>query len=133
MLSKDLDEASTQLLSDIIRFQDKMFAKDPTKAKSKKRYVVGLREVKKFLTVKKVCLLLLAPDIERSEGQGGLNDVIGELLALASSNETPVAFVLNRRRLGKACLRTVPVSCVGVMNHQGSEVQDITLIMRKTA
>ncbi len=43
-----------QLLSDLVRFQDKQHAKDPVKAKARKRYVVGLREIKKFLVVKKV-------------------------------------------------------------------------------
>ena len=33
-----------------------------------------------------------------------------------------VVFALNRYRLGRACLRKVPVSCIGILNYQGSDV-----------
>ena len=68
MRSADLDEAVKALLADLIRFQDNQHAKDPVKAKARRRYVIGLREVKKFLKVKKVQLLIMAPDLERVEG-----------------------------------------------------------------
>merc|ERR1712032_869415 len=35
--------------------------------------------------------------------------------------EVPVIFGMNRRKLGRACLRKVPVSCVAIMNPQGSD------------
>ena len=67
--------------------------------------------------------MLLAPDIERYDG---LSDVVSELMALAAGDDgshvTPVAFVLNRRRLAKATLRKTAISAVGVMNAQGSDV-----------
>ena len=50
-MSKDLDEVFRALMSDLIRFQDKQYAKDQVKAKAKRRYVVGLKEVLKFLKV----------------------------------------------------------------------------------
>ncbi len=53
-LSADLDAIVTQLLRDVVRFQDNAHAKDPVKAKARRRYVIGFREVKKFLVVKKV-------------------------------------------------------------------------------
>jgi len=40
-----------------------VYFKDPVKAKTKRRYVAGLREIKKFLTVKKISALLLAPGL----------------------------------------------------------------------
>ena len=42
-------------------FQDRQYFKDPVKAKTKKRYVAGLREIKKYLIVKKITALLIAP------------------------------------------------------------------------
>ena len=110
------------MMADLVRFQDNLHNKDPIKAKVRKRYVVGLREVKKFLTVNKVTMLVLAPDIEPVKVKGGLNDLIQELIDLARANEIPVVFALNRYKLGKACLRKAAVSCIGVMNYQGSEV-----------
>jgi len=48
-------------MEDLVRFQDRQHAKDPIKAKTKRRYVVGMREIKKFLGIKKIVALLLAP------------------------------------------------------------------------
>ena len=65
-----MDEVCKTLLQDVVRFQDKQFNKDPVKAKARRRYVVGLREVKKFLVVKKVRLVVIAPDLENVDGKG---------------------------------------------------------------
>ena len=56
LLSPALDDSISSLMADLIRFQDKQYAKDPVKAKAKRRFVVGLREAAKFLKVKKVRL-----------------------------------------------------------------------------
>ena len=86
-LSNELDETAKCFIQDLVRFQDRQFAKDPIKAKAKKRYVVGLREIKKFLQVRKISILLLAPDVEPVKVKGGLDDVITELISLAKENE----------------------------------------------
>jgi hypothetical protein len=99
-LSGELDLSVIALIQDLVRFQDRQFAKDPMKAKSKKRYVVGLREIKKFLQVKKITILLLAPDVEPVTAKGGLNDVIAELVQLAKDNE-----VLKKMKIPKNCLK----------------------------
>ena len=61
ILSPELDQLAVQLLDDLVRFQDRQHSKDPIKAKTKRRYVVGMREIKKFLAIKKIDVLLLAP------------------------------------------------------------------------
>ena len=86
-MSNELDGFVKLLMQDIVRFQDRQYAKDPIKAKARKRYVVGLREIKKFLEVKKISLLLLAPDVEPVQIKGGLDDTIAELIQLAKENE----------------------------------------------
>jgi len=121
LLSPDLDTAISQLLTDLVRFQDKQHAKDPIKAKARRRYVVGLREVAKFLKVKKVSCVILAPDIERVETEGGLDDTVTKLIKDSEVQEVNTVFGLNRRKLGKLCLKKVPVSCIGIMNYQGSD------------
>ena len=151
----------------MVRFQDRQHAENPIKAKARRRYVVGLREIKKFMTVKKITMLLLAPDVEQMQSKGGLDDIISELIKLAKENEVsitlfrnkrimldvmlqkitiffdefvfclmkkdirsdlfsysfqiPYIFTLNRWKLGKCCLRKVPISGIGILNHQGSE------------
>ena len=37
------------------------------------------------------------------------------------SFQIPYIFTLNRWKLGKCCLRKVPISGIGILNHQGSE------------
>lgn len=86
-LSAELDACVSLLVKDLVRFQDRQFEKDPIKAKARKRYVVGLREIKKFLQVKKLTILILAPDVEPVQTKGGLDDFISELIALARENE----------------------------------------------
>ena len=68
---------------------------------------------------------MIAPDIERIESAGGLDDAVSRLLEAAGAQEVPVVFGLNRRKLGKLCLKKVPISCIGVMNFQGSDVSII--------
>merc|ERR1719244_1750336 len=80
ILSPEMDTMVSTLMSDLIRFQDKQHAKDPVKAKARKRFVVGLREVAKFLKVKKVKCIVLAPDLERVETEGGLDDAVDKLV-----------------------------------------------------
>ena len=82
-----MDELVNVLVKDLVRFQDRQHAENPIKAKARRRYVVGLREIKKFLQVKKVTMLLLAPDVEPVQSKGGLDDVITELINLAQENE----------------------------------------------
>ena len=123
ILSPDLDALIGNLMADLTRFQDNQHAKDPVKAKARRRYAVGLREALKFVKVHKVCSLLIAPDLEAVEARGGLDDTVGALIRESSKQgqEVPVIFGMNRRKLGRACLRKVPVSCVAIMNPQGSD------------
>jgi len=120
-LSPELDKVVSNLMIDLVRFQDKQHEKDPVKAKARRRYVVGLREVKKFMKVKKVSCLIIAPDMEKVATEGGLDDCVSNLQAIAKENSITVIFALNRRKLGRICKKKVPISCIGVMNQQGSD------------
>ena len=42
----------------------------------------------------------------------------------------PVFYVMNRWNIGKSILRKVPVSIVGVMNYDGTDVSNMTNIIR---
>ena len=54
--------------------QERTKLRDPLKAKMRRRVVFGLREVAKALRTKKAKALLLAPNVEAVEEQGGLDD-----------------------------------------------------------
>ncbi|MEQ2276916.1 Selenocysteine insertion sequence-binding protein 2 [Xenotaenia resolanae] len=70
MLRKDLDECVTSLLKELVRFQDRLYQKDPMKARMKRRIVMGLREVLKHLKLKKVKCVIISPNCERSQSKG---------------------------------------------------------------
>ena len=67
-------------------------------------------------------------NINEIESIGGLNECIEELKRLAAEQDVPVFFVMDRRKLGKSILRKVPVSVVGVMNFDGTDVSNIKLL-----
>ena len=122
LLSPDLDNTVAALMSDLIRFQDKVHVKDPDKARAKRRYIVGLRECAKFLKVKKLSCIIFAPNIEKVEAEGGLDDTVSRLITEAAELNVSVVFSLNRYKLGKLCYKKVAISCIGILNFQGSDV-----------
>lgn len=76
MLSKDVDECVTALLKELVRFQDRMYQKDPMKARMKRRIVMGLREVLKHLKLRKVKCVVISPNCERIQSKGTLWDLL---------------------------------------------------------
>ncbi|GFS38236.1 selenocysteine insertion sequence-binding protein 2 [Trichonephila inaurata madagascariensis] len=120
-ISRQIDETVFALIDDLARFQDRMHQKDPVKAKRKRRLVYGIKEIKKHMQLKKIKCVIIATDIEDIKIEGGLNDIIEELKSLAEVYHIPYIFSHRRFNLGKICRKSVPVSCVGVFNYEGSE------------
>ncbi|XP_021783562.1 selenocysteine insertion sequence-binding protein 2 isoform X9 [Papio anubis] len=69
MLSKEVDACVTDLLKELVRFQDRMYQKDPVKAKTKRRLVLGLREVLKHLKLKKLKCVIISPNCEKIQSK----------------------------------------------------------------
>ena len=108
-MSRDLDEIVSNLVKDLVRFQDRQHAENPIKAKARRRYVVGLREIKKFMQVKKITMLLLAPDVEQMQSKGGLDDIISELIKLAKENEVSITLFRNKRIMLDVMLQKITI------------------------
>ena len=70
ILDKEIDTCCTTLLSDLVRFQDRQYHKDPIKAKAKRRIVLGLREVTKHLKLKKIKCVIISPNLEKIQSKG---------------------------------------------------------------
>ena len=70
ILDKEIDTCCTTLLSDLVRFQDRQYHKDPVKAKAKRRIVLGLREVTKHLKLKKIKCVIISPNLEKIQSKG---------------------------------------------------------------
>lgn len=54
----------------MFRFQSRAYEKNQIKATAHRRYVVGFKETNRQLQIRKVKLLLIAPDLEPNEGEG---------------------------------------------------------------
>lgn len=53
---------------------------------------------------------------------GGLDEALQCIISECQLQSVPFVFALNRSALGRACVRKVPVSIVGVFNYEGAEV-----------
>lgn len=112
-------ETTENLLQHLRNFQQKQHQKNPEKYK--KRYVTGLNEVRKFLDVKKIKLLIIAPDLEPNVGEGGLDEAIEQMKVSCEESHVPYLFSLKRRKIGYILFKKVPVSCVGILSYEGCE------------
>ncbi|XP_013772977.1 uncharacterized protein LOC106458066 isoform X2 [Limulus polyphemus] len=121
IIKDEVNELLKTMLQDLVRFQDRLYHKDPVKAKMKKRMIVGLREVTKYLKLKKLKCVVIAPDLERTQTSGGLDDTLQKILDLIDVHNVPLVFGLTRRQLGYLCMKAVPVSCIGIFNYDGTE------------
>lgn len=76
MVTVELNDAVRELVKGLVQLQDRAFSRDPVRARARKRFVTGLRESAKYLKLKRVRLLIVAPDLEASapEGLAGFTD-----------------------------------------------------------
>lgn len=78
---------------------------------------MGFKEVKKFLIVKRLKLVVIAPDLERNSE---IDALIEEIKSLADEHNIPYVFSIKRRKIGYLLLKKVPVSLVGIFDYQGT-------------
>ncbi|CAJ0935683.1 unnamed protein product, partial [Ranitomeya imitator] len=69
VLSKEIDECVTVLLQELVSFQERVYQKDPVKAKSKRRLVMGLREVTKHMKLNKIKCVIISPNCEKIQSK----------------------------------------------------------------
>jgi ribosomal protein L7Ae-like RNA K-turn-binding protein len=116
MLSKELDAVVEQMLSDLIRFQQRKNAK--------KRYVTGIRETMQKVKAGLCKCVLMPPDLPFLEGEHGLNETVDSLITECGRRNVPVIFVFTLRRLTRVMHRPqnrVRISCVGLLRVDGAE------------
>ncbi|XP_061116963.1 selenocysteine insertion sequence-binding protein 2-like [Conger conger] len=121
MLSKDVDECVTILLKELVRFQDRLYQKDPMKARMKRRLVMGLREVLKHLKLRKIKCVIISPNCERVQSKGGLDEALHTIIDTCQEQCVPFVFALSRKALGRCVNKAVPVSLVGIFNYDGAQ------------
>ncbi|KAM6230127.1 selenocysteine insertion sequence-binding protein 2 [Porphyrio hochstetteri] len=121
VLSKEVDSCVTDLLKELVRFQDRLYQKDPVKAKIKRRLVMGLREVLKHLKLKKLKCVIISPNCEKIQSKGGLDDTLHNIIDCACEQNIPFVFALSRKALGHCVNKAVPVSVVGIFSYDGAQ------------
>ncbi|XP_051484490.1 selenocysteine insertion sequence-binding protein 2-like isoform X2 [Apus apus] len=121
VLSKEIDECVTLLLQQLVSFQERVYQKDPMRAKAKRRLVMGLREVTKHMKLNKIKCVIISPNCEKIQSKGGLDEALYNVIAMAREQEIPFVFALGRKALGRCVNKLVPVSVVGIFNYSGAE------------
>ncbi|XP_053558370.1 selenocysteine insertion sequence-binding protein 2 isoform X2 [Bombina bombina] len=121
VLSKEVDSCATDLLKELVRFQDRLYMKDPIKAKTKRRLVMGLREVLKHLKLRRLKCIIISPNCEKIQSKGGLDDTLQTIIGCACEQNVPFVFALNRKALGRCVNKAVPVSIVGIFSYDGAQ------------
>lgn len=119
VITEDVDRVTQQLVESLVKFQERHYKRDPTKARIRRRFVCGLKETTKLMG--KMSCIIVAPDIQRSKGPGALDEVVEKMLGQAHSHGVPVIFALSCKRLGRLCLKKVPVSCFGIISYHGAQ------------
>ncbi|KAM4709825.1 selenocysteine insertion sequence-binding protein 2 [Discoglossus pictus] len=121
VLSKEVDICVTDLLKELVRFQDRLYQKEPLKAKTKRRLVMGLREVLKHLKLRRLKCIIISPNCEKIQSKGGLDDTLQTIISCACEQNIPFVFALNRKALGRCVNKAVPVSVVGIFSYDGAQ------------
>ncbi|XP_042580651.1 selenocysteine insertion sequence-binding protein 2-like isoform X2 [Cyprinus carpio] len=121
VLRKDVDECVSSLLKELVRFQDRLYQRDPMKARMKRRLVMGLREVLKHLKLRKVKCVIISPNCERIQSKGGLDEALHTIIDTCRDQGIPFVFALSRKALGRCVNKAVPVSLVGIFNYDGAQ------------
>lgn len=65
----------TLLLQELVSFQERIYQKDPMRAKAKRRLVMGLREVTKHMKLNKIKCVIISPNCEKIQSKG-INDYL---------------------------------------------------------
>ena len=118
-----LDENLNVLVDGFLRklnqLQERLRERDAMKAKMKRRLQSGLREVHRSVRTQEARVVFVAPNIEPSPSEGGLDDKVEEIIKTARSFGVPVIFCLSRSRLGKALGKSMRMSACSVLMVDG--------------
>ncbi len=122
LIDRQLDELCIQLLLTLKRFQDRkkqQFQSNPERARGKRRFVHGIREVTKHLRLQRLKCVLIAPDCQSIHSRGGLNDALEQIINLCKEQNIPYIFTLNRQKLGRCLNKISRISTIGIFDYSG--------------
>ncbi|DBA81301.1 TPA: Selenocysteine insertion sequence-binding protein 2 [Trebouxia sp. C0005] len=120
VISAELNRVVVELLQQLLFWQERQKAQDPLKATKKKRLVSGLREVAKAVKLHKAKTVVVAPNIEQIESEGGLDDLLGSILKQAEDFGLPVVFALSRKKMGQVFGCRKKMSAIAILDYGGA-------------
>lgn len=120
VISAELNRVVVELLQQLLFWQERQKAQDPLKATKKKRLVSGLREVAKAVKLRKAKTVVVAPNIEQIESEGGLDDLLGSILKQAEDFGLPVVFALSRKKMGQVFGCRKKMSAIAILDYGGA-------------
>ena len=121
VITNELNGSISALLKKLKGFQDRLYHTDKIKAKMRRRLLYGLREVAKSVNVQSSKAIIIAPNIEQIESEGGLDDRIAQIITEAKENNIPVVFALTKRRIGSALGVQGFISMVSILDYNGAD------------
>lgn len=135
--STELEEALTAMVSKLHELQRRQQMRDPLKAKLRRRFVVGLREVQKGVKLGKVKCVVLAANIEMGmQGliEAGIDTIVHNLIAACEPDpaigraRVPIVFAPSRSRLGSALAKHMSISALGIYSPDGANEEYKTVL-----
>uniref|UniRef100_A0A0M3HUM2 Ribosomal_L7Ae domain-containing protein n=2 Tax=Ascaris TaxID=6251 RepID=A0A0M3HUM2_ASCLU len=116
-----LDTAILKLLKKLKSFYDRAYKRNPVKAKSKRRFVYGLHEVRRHLVLSTARCVVLAKDIEYVSEKEKLGSEVATVRKLCEENNVPLLEFSKKHKLGNALNARPFVSAVAVLDYSGAE------------
>ncbi|EIE24823.1 hypothetical protein COCSUDRAFT_46959 [Coccomyxa subellipsoidea C-169] len=121
VISTELNRAVVELLQQLLFWQERAKASSPYNVTKRKRLVSGLREVAKAVRLRKACTVVVAPNIEQIESEGGLDDLLSSILTQAEEASIPIVFALSRKKLGQMFGCRKKMSAIAILDYSGAE------------
>ena len=121
LITHDLDLALQELIEKLIFFY-KRKKEEKSNKKIQKRYVKGFNECLKKCESDELKCVIIAPNIEKVEGPGGLDEILNNLLSTCYKKSIPVIFGLSMRALGSLLINQATIlSVIGILDYTACE------------
>jgi hypothetical protein len=121
VLDKNLDNKFAAFIEKLRDIYYRKKANAPLKAK--KRFVVGMREIEKYIKLGQVLCLFVVPNIEKVINvKNALDERIQKIFLSCKNQSIPIFFGLNKFKLGNVARKKMScVSMLGFINVEGFE------------
>lgn len=127
LITDELNQKTSTLLTKLIEWQERTRQMDPVNAKKKRRYVCGMREASKAVKLGKVLAVIVAPNIQALQLNDGYAYPISALLEECREKQVDIIFALSRRKMGKLLGQRKNASLFALLNVSGAE-NDLKLL-----